>query len=97
MTWSQPPPAIWRTQALRAQSMPRRNAAPLCQDDDPQSDPVTNSPRFASMILQPNQLSQRITPLVARESHRPFPSQYAALKSPLKCVDALARKRERDE
>src|SRR5712691_8293526 len=69
--------------------MARRNAAPLCQDDDPQSGPVTNSLWFASVTLQPNQLDQRITPLAIRESRPAFPSQYATLK----CVDALARLR----
>src|SRR5712691_7529776 len=73
--------------------MARRNAAPLCQDDDPQSGPVTNSLWFASVTLQPNQLDQRITPLAIRESRPAFPSQYATLK----CVDALAQARGREQ
>src|SRR5712691_2812117 len=87
------PPAIRRRQTLRAQSTPRRNAAPLCQDDDPQNGPVTNSLRFASVTLQPNQLDQRITPLARRESPPASLSQHAALK----CVDALARLRGKEQ
>src|SRR5689334_18986549 len=80
------PPAIRRRQTLRAQSMPRRNAAPLCQGDDPQSDPTTNSLRFAFGPPAESILGQRTTSLLIRESCQPFPSQNAALK----CVDALA-------
>jgi len=44
--------------------MPRRNAAPLYQDGDPQNGPVTNPLWFASVILQSNQLDQGITRLL---------------------------------
>src|SRR5712691_10487280 len=67
--------------------MARRNAAPLCQDGDPQSGPVTNSLWFASVTLQPNQLDQRITPLATRESRPASPSQYAA--KVCRCPSAL--------